>query len=69
MNSHNAKVEAVVRKESVEIESDDESVRVLHAKLADATELSLDENFDIGCDPYNSTGQHVALKPKSDTEE
>ena len=32
-------------------------------------ELSLDEDFDLGGDPYNSTGRHVIITPKNNLED
>lgn len=64
MNSHNAKSEAAVHEEIVRIETDRNDVRVLRAKLRDANELSIADDYDNGGDPYNSTGQHVVLKAK-----
>jgi len=45
----------------------DESIaaaNVLSSSLVVQTELSLDDEFDLGTDPYNSTGQHVILGQK-----
>ncbi|MDH3612420.1 MAG: hypothetical protein OEU90_15615 [Gammaproteobacteria bacterium] len=69
MNSHKTKTGTVVITESVRIETDQKEPRVLRSKLVDANELSLADDFDIGGDPYNSTGQHVIVKPKTDIEE
>ena len=52
------------------------NVRVLDSELGEIGELTVDEDFDSGSDPYNSTGQHVILeltkhenKSKSESEE
>ena len=37
------------------------AAKVFSSSLIVQTELSLDDNFDLGTDPYNSTGQHVIL--------
>ena len=66
MDSHNPKTETVVKKESVRVETDHKGARVLQTDVLDAPELSIDEDFDIGCDPYNSTGQHVIIKSRKD---
>ena len=63
VNSHNTKTEKVVKNESVGTGTD--SVRVLRMDLIDTDDLAIaDEN--VGGDPYNSTGQHVIIKPKLD---
>lgn len=65
MNSYNA--EKWVRKESVRIEAKER--RVVRANLVTGEELSLDEDFDIGGDPYNTTGRHVIIKPRINLED
>lgn len=67
MNSHNP--EKMVKNETVRIEADDGSVRILKADLVGEDELSLDEGFDLGGDPYNSTGRHVIIKPRTNLED
>ncbi len=69
MNSHNAKADVAVTKESVRIETDHKDVRVLRSKLVDAHDLSIADDYDNGGDPYNNTGQHVAIKPRKDIKE
>jgi hypothetical protein len=59
VNSHNA--DKVIRDESILVVADDERVRVLRADVANEAELSIDDDFDLGGDPYNSTGRHVIL--------
>ena len=66
MNSHNTKTEKVVRQESVETGTD--SVRILQMDLIDTADLEIAEE-NLGGDPYNSTGQHVIIKPKLDLED
>ncbi len=45
-----------------------DSVRVLNLDLVDTEDLAIaDENR--GGDPYNSTGQHVIIKPRIDLED
>ena len=46
-----------------------DSVRVVDSKLGEIHELAIDEDFDSGGDPYNSTGQHVILEMQRDEEE
>ncbi|NIS90650.1 MAG: hypothetical protein GTN98_11335 [Woeseiaceae bacterium] len=67
MNSHNP--EKMIKDETVRIESDDGSVRILRADLVGENDLSIDEGFDLGGDPYNSTGRHVIIKPKTNLED
>jgi hypothetical protein len=64
MNSHNTKAEPVASKESTGVETDHKDVRVLRSRIVEADELSIADDFDNGGDPYNSTGQHVIIKPK-----
>jgi hypothetical protein len=44
-------------------------VQVLHSRLNELDGLTIDEEFDTGGDPYNSTGQHAIIKPKTDADE
>ena len=67
MNSCNAKADTDVRKEKVELKTEEHDVRVLRSSFVDAPELAFEDEPDTGCDPYNSTGQHVSIKPKDDT--
>ncbi len=69
MNSHNTKTETVGGKEPARTETDQDEPRVLKTTLVDLNELSIVENYDIGGDPYNSTGQHVIIKSKIPTED
>ena len=62
MNSHNA--DKVVRDESVTVGADEDRVRVLKADVANESELRIEDDFDLGGDPYNSTGRHVIITPK-----
>ena len=61
--------EKLVREEAVRIESRDGSIRVLRANFAEEPELAIDEGFDLGGDPYNSTGRHVIIKPRINLED
>ena len=69
MNPHNAKTESVVRDGSVHSGSEKDAVRVTKSSLIGAVDLSLSEDCDPGGDPYNSTGQHVIIKPKRDPQD
>ena len=64
MNSHNAKPESVAKNVSVQIAAEPEESRVIASNLIEASELAITEDDDTGSDPYNSTGQHVIIKPK-----
>jgi hypothetical protein len=44
-------------------------LRVSRAKFDDDAELTIADDFDLGCDPYNSTGRHVIMKPKVNLED
>lgn len=46
-----------------------DNVRVLDSKLGEIDELTIDEDYDLGGDPYNSTGQHVILELSKDAAE
>ena len=67
MISHNAKIDEVVSKESVRIETDSTDVRVLRSRLVEENALSIADDYDNGGDPYNSTGQHVIVKLEKDS--
>ena len=59
----------MIKDETVRIESDDGSVRILRADLVGENDLSIDEGFGLGGDPYNSTGRHGSIKPKTNLED
>ena len=69
MNPHNAKTESVVRDGSDRSGSKKDEVRVTSSRLIGAVDLSISEDCDTGSDPYNSTGQHVIIKPKLDLQD
>jgi len=69
MSSHNAKTESVMKNESVPVRTEKEDVRVIDTSLVAATEFSISEDCDQGSDPYNSTGQHVIIKPGIDLQD
>lgn len=64
MNSHNPKTEMSTHKTPVASEESIAAAKALTSSLVVQTELSLDDDFDLGTDPYNSTGQHVVLSQK-----
>jgi len=65
MNSHNPKPEMSYHKTPAASAESIAEARVLSSSLIVQTELSLDDDFDLGTDPYNSTGQHVILGQKN----
>lgn len=69
MNSHNTKPEFSFYKTPVADKSEKETAKVINAKLNIDSNLTIDDDFDLGCDPYNATGQHVILKPKKSLKE
>ncbi len=69
MSSHNAKTGSVMKNESVRTGTEKEDVRVIDTSLVAATEFTISEDCDRGSDPYNSTGQHVIIKPKVEPED
>jgi hypothetical protein len=69
MDPHNTKTEFAIRSGSVRSGSDRDAVRVTKSGLIGAVELSISEDCDPGGDPYNSTGQHVIIKPKIDPQD
>ena len=69
MNPHNTKTESVTRNDSVRTGSERDTVRVTKSRLIGAVDLSISEDCDPGGDPYNSTGQHVIIKPKIDLQD
>ena len=50
--------------DSKPIHSRRSEIDILNAKIQTSESLSLDEDYSIGGDPYNSTGQHVVIKQK-----
>jgi len=69
MNPHNTKTEPVMRKRPVRSRPDREVVRITKSQLIGAVDLSISEDCDPGGDPYNSTGQHVIIKPRIDQQD
>lgn len=64
MNSHNTKPETSYHKTPATSDESIAEAAVLSTSLVTQSELSLDDDFDLGTDPYNSTGQHVVLSQK-----
>ena len=69
MSPHITKTESVIRNGPVRTESDRDAVRITKSRLIGAVDLSISEDCDPGGDPYNSTGQHVIIKPKIDLQD
>lgn len=67
MNTPKTRPMAATRKSPVSVETDlRNNVQVLHSELSEIDDLAIDEDFDMGGDPYNSTGQHAIVKPRKD---
>jgi hypothetical protein len=64
MNSHNTRPDFVHYKTPVRDDSAVEEARVISTKLIKDVNLTIEHDVDDGCDPYNSTGQHVVLKQR-----
>jgi hypothetical protein len=43
--------------------------RVPRERPESDSDLAIAEDLDFGCDPYNSTGRHVIMKPKIELED
>ena len=70
MNTQKTRPAAVAHKSPVQVETDlRNNVQVIQSELNEVDELAIDEDFNVGGDPYNSTGQHVVIKPKKDADE
>jgi hypothetical protein len=64
MNSHNAKSAFSYHKTPVADDSALKEAEVISSKLTVDANLTIDEDPEQGCDPYNATGQHVILQQK-----
>ena len=62
MNSHNAKLATAAGKAPVQVNTDLHDVQVLRSSIKDDEGLTIADDFDIGGDPYNSTGAHCIIK-------
>lgn len=67
VNSHNT--DKAANDESVNMKPEKVELRVLNSDVENNDELTIDEEFDLGADPYNSTGRHVIIKPRIDLED
>jgi len=66
MNSHNTESYLVAGNKPADSDADEDERRVVKTSLFEAVDLAVSEEDDKGSDPYNSTGQHVIITPKSD---
>jgi hypothetical protein len=64
MNSHNTKPAFDYHKTPVLTEEVKLETKTASRNLAKEAELSIADDVDASCDPYNSTGQHVILQAK-----
>jgi len=64
MSSHNAKAEFAFHNPSTEVVKETSVAPRRRVRPAVDSSLTVDEDFDLGCDPYNATGQHVVVRPK-----
>jgi hypothetical protein len=70
MNVQKTRKATVARKAPVQVEIDlRNKVQVLDSELSEIEELAIDEDFDSGGDPYNTTGSHVILQLQEDADE
>ena len=70
MNVQKPRKETAARKAPVQVEIDlRNNVQVIDSEMNNAEELTIDENFDSGGDPYNTTGSHVILQLQADADE
>jgi hypothetical protein len=64
MNAQNTRPACSFHKTPLATESIREKAKVLGTALADSANLTIADDSGNGCDPYNSTGQHVILQAK-----
>ena len=69
MNSHNTKIRSDDSNAATLKTADQDEVRVIKSSLVEASDLSISEELDKGSDPYNSTGQHVILKSRTEIQD
>ena len=63
MNSHNTKAAFAFHKTPA-VTKDDRKKAKLVSQSLNAGDLTIADDSDEFCDPYNSTGKHVILKAK-----
>ena len=64
MNSHNVKPAFSSHKTPVADDSALKEAEVISSKLTSDANLTIDDDLEHGCDPYNATGQHIILRQK-----
>ena len=69
MDSNNSKTEKFVTDKAANMDAYDDSVRVVQLDLIDSSDLAIADDHNAGGDPYNSTGQHVIIKPRINLED
>lgn len=70
MNTQKTQQAADVRKLPVKVETGlRDNAQMLDSEVNEVDELTVDEDFSTGGDPYNSTGKHVIIKPEEDASE
>jgi len=72
MNVQKSRKATVARKVPVQVEVEvalRNNVQVIDSEVDNADELAVDEDFDTGGDPYNTTGSHVIIKQEYDADE
>ena len=70
MNVQKSRKATVARKAPVQAEIDlRKNAQVIDSDVNNADELAVDDDFDSGGDPYNTTGSHVILQLKQDADE
>jgi hypothetical protein len=70
MNVQKPRKETAARKAPVQVEIDlRNNVQVVDSEMNNADELAIDENFDGGGDPYNTTGSHVIIQLQEEADE
>lgn len=65
MDSHNPGTEKNGTSGTIRVETDHKDVRILRSKIDQTDDLAIVDDEDAGGDPYNSTGQHVVVKPRN----
>jgi hypothetical protein len=68
MNSHNTKQAFTYHRTPRVTNAEKENAKVISTTLVRNSELAIAPDND-GCDPYNSTGQHVVIKSKLQLED
>ena len=64
MNSHNAKAAFSFHKTPIADDSALQEAEVISSKLISEVNLTINDDQDQSCDPYNTTGQHIILRQK-----